>query len=637
MADLSPRADGESIKVVLAEWETINRILKLHGCGPVCASKPQDKESLSGVVVLDHQASLAMSRAVKSLVEDTERRQNLIHNLIQSNDQLKEDVRHQQARAARQEQKAGDLQKILDTVKAKIRELEDDFISKSRQQQNQVKDLVREKQAANEQCQKHKEKLQELEDKVVLLKKQLSEALNAEEKRVASRRKVFLRLLNRLPRERHTVDQQILDIISGYEGQVNELQKELRKYEAADIDKPVRDRKQSEDSLDLDTTPNYKALLKSYQEQIRDARDKREQLVRENSQIHQELDNRPTASEIKLYKHHIRKLEKILHQNNISFRSITREKNENRAPEKQSTRLQDVEHLPVDECRRFLKEICRELSVQDLRDLVPVASSKVRDSETCAKLHKILCGINSVISSPKAPQLLYKHSARLQASRTLNSNDDLDFLHLLPTIELWAGQLLSLKRLHRALKKLSEKMLPYQQNDPVQEAPDSVQVEDLKLLVDMIMEDVESRKQDPGSLSPHTLQALVSHFQKLFDVPSLSGVYPRMNEVYTKLGELSNMMKSVCCLLGIDGVASSSTVVNAVWRLCQDQEDGDNQKLHQILGTLDIDSVINKIQEYDEFFPAFEGLIKSLLSVLEISQLDEIVPVVRRLKQRSSN
>lgn len=38
---------------------------------------------------------------------------------------------------------------------------------------------------------------------------------------------------------------------------------------------------------------------------------------------------------------------------------------------------------------------------------------------------------------------------------------------------------------------------------------------------------------------------MVSHFQKLFDVNSLVGVFPRMNEVYTKLGEMTNAMRNL--------------------------------------------------------------------------------------------
>ena len=44
-------------------------------------------------------------------------------------------------------------------------------------------------------------------------------------------------------------------------------------------------------------------------------------------------------------------------------------------------------------------------------------------------------------------------------------------------------------------------------------------------------------------------QIHMKNFQKLFDVPSLTGVYPRMNEVYTRLGELNNAVRNLQELL----------------------------------------------------------------------------------------
>ncbi|XP_073490651.1 centrosomal protein of 70 kDa isoform X1 [Aquarana catesbeiana] len=137
-------------------------------------------------------------------------------------------------------------------------------------------------------------------------------------------------------------------------------------------------------------------------------------------------------------------------------------------------------------------------------------------------------------------------------------------------------------------------------------------------------------------ISPYTLQALVSHFQNLFDVPSLSGVYPRMNEVYSRLGEVTNAMKNLRNILGLDDAAGIGTVVNAVWGMCRNAEEGNCQKLQDVLGPLDIDSIINKIQEHEEFFPAFEDLVKGLLDILEIRHLEEILPEVLRLKALDS-
>ncbi|XP_063788881.1 centrosomal protein of 70 kDa isoform X1 [Pseudophryne corroboree] len=622
--------DEETSKKEMDEWENINKILKRHGCRPVHVS---EGDGFSGAIVLDSQASLALRSAVKLLVEDTERRQNLIHGLIQSNNQLKQDVRWQQDRAGRQEQRVNELQRILESVKVKLRDLEDDFIAKMRQHQAEMTNLLKEKEAAHEHCQKNREKLREQEEDIVRLKKRLAQAENTEEKRVDCQKKAFQRLLNREPRE-ILLDQQILDVIDGYERQMRLLQNELRKYES--VDYPVRERIYSEASLDLDATTNYKALIKSYQDQIKEARKRNEDLVRDNAQLREEMESRPTAREFKLYKQQMRKMEKILLQNNIRVRGVTRERTEEAPVQPASTDIRGVNGLPASECQQHLQDVCRELNVQDVKDLIPVAASRCRQAETCSRLHKILSDISKVVSGPRAPQLLYKHNTWMRENRGADTSDESDFIHLLPTVELWAGQLLSLQALHRALRTLSQKLLPDQQLNRTQEPSDSVRVEELLLLVDTMVEDVDSRKQDSTSVSPHTLQALVAHFQKLFDVPSVIGVYPRMNEVYSKLGEMNNAMKNLRSILGLDDLASAATLVSAVWGLCREAE-GQSQKLQQILGTLDIDSIINKIEEHEEFFPAFDGLIKELLDVLEIDYLDAILPEVKRLKMLDSH
>ena len=47
------------------------------------------------------------------------------------------------------------------------------------------------------------------------------------------------------------------------------------------------------------------------------------------------------------------------------------------------------------------------------------------------------------------------------------------------------------------------------------------------------------------------LENIVHHFQMLFDVPSISGVYPTMNQIYTKIGEQQNVMKILKNYLGL--------------------------------------------------------------------------------------
>jgi centrosomal protein CEP70 len=51
------------------------------------------------------------------------------------------------------------------------------------------------------------------------------------------------------------------------------------------------------------------------------------------------------------------------------------------------------------------------------------------------------------------------------------------------------------------------------------------------------------QKDDPASMEQ--LKSIVAHFQKLFDVKSIAGIFPRMNEVYSKVGETYNVMKTI--------------------------------------------------------------------------------------------
>ncbi|XP_053327135.1 centrosomal protein of 70 kDa [Spea bombifrons] len=504
-----------------AEWEKTNRLLRRHGCAPVRALRAPDGGSLSGALLLDADASLAVRNAIKSLVQDSERRQNLIHDLIQANNQLKEDVRLQQSRADRSEQKAGDLRKILENVKSKIRDLEDDFLSKTCKQQTQMKSLLQEKQTVQEQNRKCLEKLREREAEISELRRRVAGATE-EERRGRGKGP---------PTENNVPD----------------LQTEL-----------------PEGSLDLDASPNYRALLKSFQEQIREGNRRREELEGENWRIRSELERRPTVEELKRYKRQARRLQKAL-------RSLG--ETEQKPGEPVITAVQHLERLPVGECRRYLQAACSELDVRDLKDFVSVVSSVAGEAEICARLRKAL---------------------------------------------------------HGALRKLGEKLLPHRQTE---EGADGPGVEELLLLVDRMVEEVESGTPDGCHVSPRRLQAQLSHFRRLFDVSSPSGVVPTMNAAHRRLGEADNMMRNLRCLLGMDGNASCSALVTGVGRLCRNLEEREGEKLQRVLGMLDIDSIINKLQEHEEFFPAFDGLIKELLDLLEISRLEEIVPAVRRLRR----
>ncbi|CAN8218477.1 unnamed protein product [Coccothraustes coccothraustes] len=574
-----------------AEWENLNRILMRHGLKPVSLAAPQSCRDTSDMIVLDHQSSQGIRLALKTLVEDIERQQKVMQGLMEANRCLRDVVRLEQGRASRQEQRANDLENVVKNIKAKICQLEDETIAKACQQQNQVKELQKEQHASRVKYQQQQEKLQEQEEIIARLQKELSRVGREEQQRADTQNKMFCQFCKRAPKS--VLDQRYLCLIDYYESQISQIKKELRQYKK-DEDEVQREVKTKEEFLNLDATPNYKALLMSFQKQLTETKAKNEQLLLENINLKKNLEIRPTAQELKFYKHQVKKLQKALKKTAQFSGTKTAEKKEEK---KDSGRVARVDQL----------------------------------QEVCQQYLQVLSHIDSILQSPRAPPLIFRPSKGPVQNDIKENGQGCGYEHLPLTVEMWADQLIALKDLHRSLRKLSLELLPWNTKDP-QDNREFIRVEDLQLIVDAILEELEHKEKNSQTPSLQTLSAIVSHFQKLFDVSSLNGVYPRMNEVYIKLGEMTNAMRNLHELLELDSSAPPAVVVNTVGKLCDIINKNVTEQVQQLLGTQDIHSIINKLEEHECFFPPFQALIQDLLCLLEISNVDDILPAVQNLK-----
>ncbi|XP_014104885.1 PREDICTED: centrosomal protein of 70 kDa isoform X2 [Pseudopodoces humilis] len=567
----SARGGAAAPRQEKTEWENLNKVLLRHGLKPVSLAAPQSCRDTSSMIVLDHQSSQGIRLALKTLVEDTERQQKVMQGLMEANRCLRNVVRLEQGRASRQEQRANDLENVVKNIKAKICQLEDETIAKACQQQNQVKELQKEQQASWVKYQQQQEKLQEQEETIAQLQKELSRIGRQEQQGVATQNKRFCQFCKRAPKS--LLDQQ------QYKKDEDEVQREVEN---------------KEEFLNLDATPNYKALLMSFQKQLTETKAKKEQLLLENISLKKDLEIRPSAQELKFYKHQVKKLQKTLKKTPQSSGSRTEEKREEK---KDSGRVAGVDQLQV-ACQQYLQVLSR---------------------------------IDSILRSSRAPPLIFRPSKGPVQNSIKENGQGCGFEHLPLTIEMWADQLIALKDLHRSLRKLSLELLPWNTKDP-QDNRESIRVEDLQLIVDAILEELEHKEKNSQTQSVQALSAIVSHFQKLFDVNSLNGVYPRMNEVYIKLEEMTNAMRNLHELLELDSSAPPTVVVDTVGKLCDIINKNVTEQVQQLLGTQDIHSIINKLEEHECFFPPFQALIQDLLCLLEISNVDDILPAVQNLK-----
>ncbi|XP_012306545.1 centrosomal protein of 70 kDa isoform X3 [Aotus nancymaae] len=548
-----------------AEWESINVLLMMHGLRPLSLVKRTD---LKDLIIFDNQSSQRMRQNLKLLVEETSCQQNMIQELIETNQHLRNELQLEQSRAAHQEQRANDLEQIVESVKSKIGELEDESLNRVCQQQNKIKDLQKEQKTLQVKCQHYKKKRVEQQETIASLQKEVCRLRKEEEDRIVTQNRVFAYLCKRVP---HTV---------------------------LDRQQYKEDESQSEEEKDyrnLDASPTYKGLLMSLQNQLKESKSKIDALLIEKLNLQKDLETRPTQHELRLYKQQVKKLEKAL-KKNVKLQELISHK-----------KAEDTEKK--DEPSKYNQQ-------QALID---------------QRYFQVLCSINSIIHNPRAPVIIYKQSKGGSQNFNKDLVQDCGFEHLVPIIEMWADQLTSLKDLYKSLKTLSAELVPWH-NWKKQEENEGIKVEDLLFIVDTMLEEVENKEKDSNMPNLQTLQAIVSHFQKLFDVPSLNGVYPRMNEVYTRLGEMNNAVRNLQELLELDSSSSLCVLVSTVGKLCRLINEDVNEQVMQVLGPEDLQSIINKLEEHEEFFPAFQAFTNDLLEILEIDDLDAIVPAVKKLK-----
>uniref|UniRef100_G1TFX0 Centrosomal protein of 70 kDa n=1 Tax=Oryctolagus cuniculus TaxID=9986 RepID=G1TFX0_RABIT len=549
-----------------AEWENINMLLMKHGLKPLCLVKRKD---LKEFIIFDKQSSQRMRQNLKTLVEETARQQSLIQELIETNQQLKNELQLEQSHTAHQEQRANDLEQIMESVKSKVGELEDESLNRVCQQQNKIKDLEKEQKTLQAKCQHYKKKRMEQQETIASLQKDIYRLTKEEEERIFTQNRVFAYLCKRVP---HTIlDRQLLCLIDYFESKIRKIHTQ-RQYK----DDESRSEEEKE-YRSLNASPTYKGLLMSLQNQLKESKSKIDALLSKKLNLQKDLESRPTQHELQLYKQQVKKLEKAL-KKNIKLQELIHPKKTEDTEKKDDPSKDNWQKALIDQ--RYL-----------------------------------LCSINSIIHNPRAPVIIYKQS-KGGAQHFKDLVQDRGFEHLVPIIEMWADELISLKDLYKSLKILSAELVPWH-NLRKQDENEGIRVGDLLFMVDTMLEEVENKEKDSKVPNFQTLQAIVSHFQKLFDVPSLNGVYPQMNEVDTRLGEMSHAVRNLQELLELDSLSSMCVLVSCV---------------KQVLGPEGLQSIIKKLEEHEEFFPAFQAFTNDLLEILEIDDVDAIVPAVRKLK-----
>ncbi|XP_052699861.1 centrosomal protein of 70 kDa-like isoform X1 [Crassostrea angulata] len=606
------------------EWTEVNRKLKNHGLHIIKLLHPSDVALMTGrTVCLDSAMSKALRDNVLSLVADCDHRQTLIQDLIITNNKLKEDLEKQTNLTSKYHGRMKELQVLLESSRSRVQELEEEEGSILVEEEK----LVNTKKAMHAKCKQLTQRCQSQEKEIERLKTKLQKMAEEEDKRANRQSQVFQEFKKRTARAHSVMDEKLLDIIDAYEKQVLGLQKQIEFYKSAELgeSRDFDDEDQSIFSLQTEPSNNMKSLVRTYEKQLRKAQDKIKQLENDRELIRLDAGSRPQLQDYRVAQQRMKKLEKLLAVHNISIPGEKPNKDPYRLKKKYSTKLEDLDYLPLDFCRQHLRDICTETDAEDLEEVIPLLQKQKEYLETSQRYEQFCRCVQDICQDEEDQQ-----GRLLSPSKKKNVLTEKSLQRTVAKLQCWKQDQDSLQELQISINRLGERVAPWLK---IRMSGDSSMTQIISAVDKIVYDDGIIREKDGKEHPSRTvLENIVQHFQTLFDVPSVSGVFPRMNDIYTKLGEVHNVLNTLRNLLGLERDAKSSEIVDAVGHLCQTYRNTTSKQLKSLLQTEDLEGVIRRLEEHSDFFPAFQEIVRKLFEILDIQRMDQIIPAVRALK-----
>ncbi|XP_021366290.1 uncharacterized protein LOC110458732, partial [Mizuhopecten yessoensis] len=304
------------------EWVELNRKLKQTGLPGIKLLHPADVTLLAGrTISLDTPMSKIIRENLISLMGDCEHRQTLIQDLILTNNKLKDDVEKQTSLAEKYHSRMKEFKILLESSRTRVQELEQTEDMKTSFYADEEEKLLNTKNAIHAKCKHLQHKCQTQEREIERLKQKMQRVAEEDDKRTGRQTQIFQEFKKRTSRAHNTMDDKLLDVIDSYEQQIQGLQKELdfyRTQESVPVPRSV---------LNGTGTPN--GILKNV--------------------------SRPEVGDYRVAQLRIKKLEKLLAIHSISVPGEKPSKDPYRLKKSYSTKMEDVEYLPLDICRNYLR------------------------------------------------------------------------------------------------------------------------------------------------------------------------------------------------------------------------------------------------------------------------------------------
>lgn len=590
-------------------WTSVNGLLRQHGLPAVdvfCVANGSIP-----TVVLTAESAKTLRKTLMTLMKDGDTRRQILLEMITVNNHLREELNTQRSVASKFEEEVKELQTDLNESHTRLKDIEAHSTSRSSSDER-PKELIIHTRLLHLQlkCDTYEQELNRLTAKL--------QRLNSE------RSKSFAHIRNSLEKQ---------SSISCQDGRGDSVfRPALYRCKQGSSHDDGSDILNCSTSTESENYSTLKSDIKSCESSLLETKQRLNTLEEENEKLKLELSSRPQMKDLREAHFKIKQLQSFVED---------REKDKSKSSEKQSDLknisllVEDLSVLPADVCRKYLKKISEETGASDLNLILSRIEEIKKANEAFPQLQQLareVLGIVERSDVPCPPGLPHKStmtgSHQVWCERT--------WYHVLPTLEFWVTQLKQLKELQLSIKNLAERLFPWK---PVKLEGNLTMVQLIELVDSFIWEDDENEiarrigccriRDEP--VDKATLKAMVQHFQLLFDVPHLCGIYPKMSDVYRRLKETGSIMQNLKEILGLDESSTSGTVVDAVTSLCETHNEDIKNHLANLFQTDDIHSILLKIEGQDKLLCALEAVVNNLMCLLRVNSLDDIVPTVSHL------
>ena len=573
-------------------WSQVNRMLESAGfsCVRVADESGPDPESVlvqlrdvisqyekRGEVIQEmmlQQRTPGASRTSASISEGLKRQ---VEKLSAENEQLKQQL------------------------KAKV---EDSILS----QQSDSKSKRLEVENANLQ-----QKLKHVEHKVKAkesLVDKFKRKLEAEEERYHSRtaksQEIFKSIQNRLPKHNSTTDQKIIEVIQHFQTEHGRLETELDEYKrhvrsltktVASNDnaqnqalKPAQEEPSKLSSVDAEEASELRKQEENLLAKIAQLETRLKAQVAANHELAEKLDSfklelasRPTLRNWRELQEERETLEQKLRIAEETAERLELKENNIFVPAKdKNARLKDTralmhedklnhklglasrtfQNMPHSVAVQTVRDLCRELTLSDPELLYPAVQKLIWIVKAMPKLETFAKGVSRFV-------------ALNTTSDEVAAAIDKDPLGaVLPQIKTWARDARRVESFSKLRRKLADILLTDGEVSLEDRDLDKVdEAEILRVVAELIrMKQSLLGQQAAFAKAGIKIQAgtdelfsqIVKHFQQLFEVKTVQGVLPKMNEIYVFVNEMENFIQILRPLLGLSPKCSLHTIINAI-------------------------------------------------------------------------